>query len=199
MPKTSNSAMAFEPSVAVFDACILYPFHLRNIVVQAAVDRLVEARWTDEIHEEWIRNLAASTAAVPIERLQVTRQLMNGALPAATVRGYEGYISAVNLPDPDDRHVVAAGIAAGASVILTWNLRDFPAMELKKHGLRRQTPDAFLADLYDKAPDLTVNSLANARRNLNKTRVSAAGFIEILNNQKLGQLAKRVQNHSTDL
>ena len=44
MPKTSNSAMAFEPSVAVFDACILYPFHLRNIIVQAAVDRLVEAR-----------------------------------------------------------------------------------------------------------------------------------------------------------
>lgn len=199
MPKTSNSAMAFEPSVAVFDACILYPFHLRNIVVQAAVDRLVEARWTDKIHEEWIRNLATSTPAVPIERLQVTRQLMNDALPAATVRGYEGNIPAVNLPDPDDRHVVAAGIAASASVILTWNLRDFPAIELKKHGLRRQTPDAFLADLFDEAPDLTVGSLANARRNLNKTRVSAAGFIEILDNQKLGQLAKRVQNRSTDL
>lgn len=199
MPKTSNSAMAFEPSVAVFDACILYPFHLRNIVVQAAVDRLVEARWTDEIHEEWIRNLAANTPAVPIERLQVTRQLMNDALPAATIRGYESHISTVNLPDPDDRHVVAAGIAAGASVILTWNLRDFPAMELKKHGLRRQTPDAFLADLYDKAPDLMVGSLANARRNLNKTRVSAAGFLEILDNQKLDQLVKRVQNHSTDL
>ena len=50
--------MAFEPSVAVFDACVLYPFHLRNVVVQAAVDRLVEARWTDEIHEEWMRKLA---------------------------------------------------------------------------------------------------------------------------------------------
>jgi hypothetical protein len=62
--------MAFEPSVAVFDACILYPFHLRNIVVQAAVDRLVEARWTDEIHEEWIRKLAGSTPAISFERLQ---------------------------------------------------------------------------------------------------------------------------------
>jgi len=41
--------MALEPSIAVFDSCILYPFHLRNIIVQAAVDRLVEARWTDEI------------------------------------------------------------------------------------------------------------------------------------------------------
>jgi hypothetical protein len=185
--------MAFEPSVAVFDACILYPFHLRNIVVQAAVDRLVEARWTDEIHAEWIRNLAANTPAVPIERLRVTRQLMNHAPPAATIRGYEGHISAVNLPDPGDRHVVAAGIAAGASVILTWNLRDFPAMELKKHGLRTETPDAFLAHLYDRAPDLMVGSLANARRNLNRTRVSAAGFLEILDNQKLDQPVKRVQ------
>lgn len=199
MPKTSNSVMAFEPSVAIFDACVLYPFHLRNIVVQAAVDRLVEAHWTDEIHEEWIRNLAANTPAVSIERLQMTRQLMNGALPAATISGYEGHIPAVHLPDPDDRHVVAAGITAGASVILTWNLRDFPATELKKHGLRGQTPDAFLAGLYDEAPDLLIGSLANARRNLNKSRISAAGFIEILNNQKLGQLARRVRSHSTDL
>ena len=191
--------MAFEPSVAVFDACILYPFHLRNIIVQAAVDRLVEARWTDKIHDEWMRNLAAGAPAIPIERLQATRQLMADALPGATVIGYERLISAVSLPDPDDRHVVAAGIAAGASVILTWNQRDFPAAALKKHGLRRQTPDAFLAALYDQAPDLTVGSLANARRNLSKSRVSAAGFIEILARQKLGQLARRVRSRLSDI
>jgi hypothetical protein len=93
MPKTSNSAIAFEPSVAVFDACILYPFHLRNIVVQAAVDRLVEARWTDEIHDEWIRNLAADAPTIPFERLQATRRLMNDALPGATVSAYVDLIS----------------------------------------------------------------------------------------------------------
>jgi predicted nucleic acid-binding protein len=117
--------MAFEPSVAVFDACILYPFHLRNIVVQAAVDRLVEARWTDAIHEEWIRNLAANAPAIPIERLQVTRRSMTDALPTAMVTEYEEHIPEVTLPDPDDRHVVAAAIAAKASLILTWNLRHF--------------------------------------------------------------------------
>jgi hypothetical protein len=163
--------MAFEPSVAVFDACILYPFHLRNIVVQAAVDRLVEARWTDAIHDEWMRNLAADAPAIPFERLQATRRLMNDVLPAATISGYEAYIPTVNLPDPGDRHVVAAGVAADASVILTWNLQDFPVRELKKFGLRRETPDAFLAGLYDKVPDLTVGSLANARRNLSTSRI----------------------------
>jgi hypothetical protein len=44
--------MGLDPSVVIFDACILYPFHLRNIVVQIAVDRLVDARWTEEIHDE---------------------------------------------------------------------------------------------------------------------------------------------------
>ena len=198
MPKISNSAMAFEPSVAVFDACILYPFHLRNILVQAAVDRLVEARWTDKIHDEWIQNLASDAPAIPVERLQTTRRLMNEALPGATVSGYEDIILTVSLPDPDDRHVVAAAITAGASVILTWNLRDFPAKTVAEHGLRSQTPDAFLAELYDQVPDLTVGSLANARRNLNKSRVSASDFVDILANQKLNQLVTRLKKHLTD-
>jgi hypothetical protein len=103
--------MVFEPSVAVFDACILYPFHLRNIIVQAAVDRLVEARWTDAIHDEWIRSLTTGPPTVPIERLQRTRRLMDEALPTAMVSGYEDHVAAVNLPDPSDRHVVGAGIA----------------------------------------------------------------------------------------
>ena len=97
MRRTSASAMAFEPPVAVFDACILYPFHLRNIVVQAAVDRVVEARWTDEIHEEWIRNLVANAPAIPMARLENARRLMNEAVPTAMVRGHEDHIATVNL------------------------------------------------------------------------------------------------------
>jgi hypothetical protein len=156
-----------DPSIVIFDACVLYPFHLRNIVVQIAVDRLVDAR--------------------------------DDALPDATVVGYQAHLDAITLPDPDDRHVVAAAITAGASVILTWNLRDFPTRELRKHSLVRQTPDIFLSDLYEKAPDLTVASLANARRNLSKTRVSASDFIDILMNQKLSRLATSVKKHRTDL
>ncbi len=118
--------MAFEPVVAIYDACILYPFHLRNVVVQAAVDRLIEARWTDAIHDEWVRNLVVGAPSITIERLRLTRHLMEVALPTAKVVGYERHVPSIKLPDPNDRHVVAAGIAAGASVILTWNVRHFP-------------------------------------------------------------------------
>jgi hypothetical protein len=191
--------MAFEPSVAVFDACILYPFHLRNIVVQAAVDRLVEARWTDAIHDEWIRNLTANAPAIPRERLLITRRLMSDALPTAMVSGYEEHLPRITLPDPNDRHVVAAAIAADATLVLTWNLRHFPASELKKFGLRRMTPDAFLSDLFDHLPQLVTSSLANARQNLNKSQVSASEFIGILEGQKLLQLARRVKRHVSGL
>jgi predicted nucleic acid-binding protein len=191
--------MAFEPSVAIFDACILYPFHLRNIVVQAAVDRLVEARWTDAIHEEWIRNLAANAPAIPIGRLQVTRRLMDDALPTAMVTGYEKHIPEVTLPDPDDRHVVAAAIVAQASLLLTWNLRDFPERDLKGFSVRAMTPDEFFSGLFEKAPDLVIGSLANARRNLTTSRVGASDFIAILNGQNLVQLAKRVEKYVSDL
>jgi len=51
----------YSPAVAIYDACILYPFHLRNIMVQMAIDGLVDARWTDAIHDEWMRNLLANT------------------------------------------------------------------------------------------------------------------------------------------
>ena len=188
-----------DPLVAVFDACVLYPFHLRNIVVRIAVDRLVDARWTDAIHDEWIRNLGAGMPDIPVARLRTTRALMNAALPDATVTGYEAHLTKIVLPDAADRHLVAAAIAAGASVILTWNLRDFPIGELKKHGLIRQTPDGLLTELYDQAPDVVRASLGNARRNLSKTRVSAVGFIDILKNQKLTQLAKRIGRRTAGL
>jgi predicted nucleic acid-binding protein len=156
--------MAFNPSTAVCDACVLYPFHQRNVLIQASADGLYDARWTEEIHNEWMRNLIANVPALSIERLHATRRLMDRALPEALVGNFHHHIEAINLPDPDDRHVVAAAIEAKASHILTWNLRDFPAKELRKNRLIRETPDGFLAGIYDEAPDLVIESLANARR-----------------------------------
>jgi hypothetical protein len=56
--------MANNPPVAVYDACVLYPFHLRNVLIQSAFDGLVEARWTDDIHDEWMRSLAANHSVI---------------------------------------------------------------------------------------------------------------------------------------
>lgn len=199
MQRICTSNMALEPVTAVCDACVLYPFHQRNILIQASVDGLYDARWTNEIHDEWMRNLIANVPAIPLQRLQATRRLMELALPEALVAGFHHHVDSVELPDPNDRHVVAAAIEANASHILTWNLRDFPVKAIEKHGLVRATPDTFLADLYDQAPDLVVGSLANSRRNLSKSGVSAQDFLVLLKGQRLTRLEKRLRRHKSDL
>lgn len=177
--------MAYRPPVAVFDACVLYPFHTRNLLVQCAVDRLVDARWSDHIHEEWMRNLAANTPGISIDRLRRTRDLMKAALPTADVGGYERLIPGITLPDPDDRHVVAVAIAGGASVIVTWNTRDFPDAELARHGLRQETPDQFVLGLDAAVPKAMAATIANAHLNLRVSTPAADEFMDALDRQGL--------------
>lgn len=191
--------MGFDPPVAVYDACVLYPFHLRNLLIQCAVDRLVEARWTNEIHDEWIRSLSANDPEIPQGRLRAARDLMNAVLPTATVSGYEAIISSIVLPDADDRHVVAAAVAAGASLIVTWNVRDFPAAELRRHKLSKQTPDVFLTSLYDQIPNVMVQVIGRARRNLRQSKVSREEFLDVLRRQKLDRFTSKIERHLADL
>ncbi len=172
--------MASNPPVAVYDACVLYPFHLRNILIQCAFDGLVEARWTDEIHDEWMRNLAANTPDLSIDRLQATRDRMNAVLPEAVVADYRQLMHELTLPDPNDRHVLAAAISARASIIVTWNLKDFPAKNLLAHGVASKSPDDFLTDLHAAFPDALISSVRRARHNLRKTIPSVEAFIDAL-------------------
>jgi hypothetical protein len=65
--------------------------------------------------------------------------------------------------------------------------------------LRRESPVAFFAGLYDQAPDLMIGSLANARRNLTKTHVSTSEFIDILKTQRLLLLAKQAEKHRAEI
>ena len=87
---------------------------------------------------------------------------------------------------------------SGGEAALPYNIAYFSG-ELKKFGLRKMNPDEFLSELFDEVPDLVIGSLANARRNLSRTRVAASDFIAILKEQKLVQLAKRVEKYTSDL
>jgi hypothetical protein len=191
--------MAFEPAVAVYDACVLYPFHLRNLLVQCAADRLIDARWTDQIHDEWIRSLTVRDPTIPLGRLRAACDLMNAAVPAARAAGYEALVPSIALPDPGDRHVVAAAVKAGARVIVTWNLRDFPLTELRRHGLRKETPDAFLTDLHDRLPDVIVAAVARARRNLRRSETSPTEFVRALRRQNLIAFSSRIEHRLAEL
>ena len=106
---------------AVLDACVLYPALLRNILIQLATTELFRARWSETIHDEWSRSLLADKPDIALEAIARLRRLMNEAVPDGLVTGHEALIEKLSLPDPSDRHVLAAAIRARASVIVTLN------------------------------------------------------------------------------
>src|SRR5713101_6221354 len=137
-----------RPTV-VLDACVLYPAPLRDLLLWLAVAGLYRPRWTEAIHEEWMENLLRERPDLARDRLERTRDLMNQAVADCLVSGYESLIASLSLPDPDDRHVLAAAIQAGAESIVTYNLGDFPAAALATHGVQAQHPDEFIAHFLD--------------------------------------------------
>src|SRR4051812_20483708 len=102
------------PHTAVSDACVLDSAPVRDLVVRLAQAGLIEARWTAEIHGEWIRNVLKNNPNLTRERLERPRSLMYGAVRDCLVTDYADLIDSLILPDPDDRHVLAAAIRTGA-------------------------------------------------------------------------------------
>jgi len=135
--------------IVVYDANVLYPAPLRDLLMRLALTDLFRARWTEDIHGEWIRSVLESRPDLTREQLERTRSLMDAHVRDCLVEGYKSLISSLALPDPDDRHVLAAAIRANASVIVTYNLKDFPAEAVAQYGVEAQHPDEFIAHLID--------------------------------------------------
>jgi len=90
----------------VYDTCVLYPAPLRSFLMYLAVTDLYHARWSNDIHEEWMRNVVKDHADIPREQVERIRDLMNMHVRDCLVTGYEPLIGDLTLPDPDDRHVL---------------------------------------------------------------------------------------------
>jgi predicted nucleic acid-binding protein len=121
-----------------------------------AMTGLVRARWSDGVHKEWMTALLRNRPDLSREKLERTRMLMDKHAEDALVTGYEDLIDGLHLPDPDDRHVLAAAIRGRADVIVTVNVRDFPEEALEPVGIEAQHPDEFIAHLIDLAPGVVI-------------------------------------------
>jgi predicted nucleic acid-binding protein len=164
---------------AFLDASVLYPVSLRNLLMTLTFNGLFQARWSADVHEEWIRSVRRDRPDIPLDRLQSVRAAMDRHSEDCLVTGYRPLIGAIILPDPDDRHVLAAAIVARASIIVTRNLRDFPAAVLDPYGIEAQHPDEFLRHLLDLAPVLVVDSVRQQQADLLNPPVSMPDLLAI--------------------
>lgn len=191
--------MKSSPFTAVFDACVLYPAPLRDFLMWLALSGRFRARWTDLIHDEWVRNLLKNRPELDPANLQRTVERMNAALPDALVTGHEALIDGLTLPDPDDRHVLAAAIRCGASVIVTFNERDFPEDRLAPFGIEVQHPDEFIDNLFDLDQAAVVAAAQKQRHTLKNPPIDADRYLEILQKQGLIRTVKNLAGFRTVL
>jgi predicted nucleic acid-binding protein len=152
-------------------------------------------RWTQDIHDEWIRNVLKDNPIVSFSQLERTRRLMDAVKPASLVSGYQHHIPALHLPDPEDRHVLAAAIEANASHIVTFNLSDFPDVALMPHNIRAVHPDYYLSALFDENAEVFCAGVQAHRAALKNPVKSQQGYIDTLRSNRLYEVAIRLDRY----
>lgn len=184
----------------VFDACVLYPAPLRDLLMQIALTDLFRARWTDQIHEEWIRNLLLNRPDLTLPQLERVRDLMNIHCRDSLVTGYEPLIPVIqNCPDEDDRHVIAAAYHCRADAIVTHNLRDFPAAALVPYGLEAIHPDDFIRYQFDLDLAKVLAAVRQCRARLKNPPKSVQDYLDTLEAQALPKTVAELRRYAAIL
>ncbi|MCU0625776.1 MAG: PIN domain-containing protein [Gemmatimonadaceae bacterium] len=182
--------MAF---VVVYDACVLHPAPLRDLLMRIAIAGIVRARWSDTILDEVFRSITTARPDLAPDRLVRTRRAMVEAVPDCLVTAYEELAAQLDLPDPDDRHVLAAAIRAGAQVIVTYNLKDFPDHTLAKYDVEARHPDEFVLDSIDLVPGAVVRCVSEQAAALRKPPVTLPDLLDTLRGAQLVRSVARLR------
>ena len=136
--------------IAVIDANVLFPIVIRDYLIWLSIYELYSPKWSIKLLEEFKNTLIKRK--ISKEKADQQVELLNKSSPNALVRNYESIIPAIDLPDENDRHVVAAAVKCNANVIVTYNKKHFPQEYLEQFGLNILDPDTFIADMIDLSP-----------------------------------------------
>jgi len=181
--------MKAAPTV-IYDACVLYPALLRDFLMWLGLSGCCRARWSRTIQDEWKRNLLRHRPDLHRAQLDRVSELMDNAIPDCLVQDYEALIADLSLPDPDDRHVLAAAIHCDASVIVTFNLRDFPREALAPFGIEAEHPDDFVFNLFERDATAVISAAQRQRALLVRPPSDADRYLDILHRQGLIKTAQ---------
>ncbi len=177
---------------AVYDACVLYPAPLRDLLMELALTDLFRARWSEKIHQEWIRNVLKNRPDLNESEMLRTKAYMDTNVRDALVTDFELLIPSLELPDKNDRHVLAVAIRCSADVIVTFNLKDFPADYLLTFDVETQHPDDFILYLLDLYPGQVCRAAEKVRQRLRSPRMDYSKYLSNLLKQGLPQTVSRM-------
>ncbi|MES2826097.1 MAG: PIN domain-containing protein [Pseudomonadota bacterium] len=173
--------------IVIYDACVFYPSAVRDLLMELAMPGkdLFQAKWSEEIESEWLRNLISNRPDLDANKLKNTAKIMREVVPDCIVRNYEPLMHGIVLPDPKDVHVLAAAIRAKAQAIITFNLKDFPPDILDQFDIEATHPDTFLINQYDLSMGKVLDAVKNIRSRLKNPLKSPEEYIDRLFVEKL--------------
>ncbi|OAN46090.1 PIN domain-containing protein [Magnetospirillum moscoviense] len=184
----------------VLDACVLYPAPLRDLLMQLTLSDLFRARWSEQIHAEWMNNLIEKRPELKREDLERVRDLMNLHARDSLVSGHEPMIDVIeNCPDANDRHVIAAAYHCRADAIVTFNLKDFPAAALEPYGLEVIHPDDFVRYQFDLDLARVLESVRTCRARLKNPPKTVQDYLDTLEAQRLPKTVSELRKFATIL
>ena len=166
---------------AVLDADVLYRAAIRDILLQLAKDDLFEAKWTAQIHREWMKALQTKRPDIEWSRIERLRNKMDSETRDPLVFEYETIVEGLYLPeDPNDRHVLAAAIVGQCPTIVTINVGHFPAERLEQFGIIAQHPDTFLLSLITEDRERFCAAIRTVRLRLRNPKYSVEEYLDNL-------------------
>lgn len=180
--------------VVVLDANVLYPFRVRDSLLRFAEAGLFRARWSPTILGEWRRSLLARRPELEAS-IDAQIEAMKRAFPESCVTGGDSLVGSLQLPDADDRHVLATAIRTGAEHIVTENLKDFPDYVLAPFGITAVTADDFLASTFELYPADALRAMRSMRRDYDRPPFSPGEFIFDLQGKGLPKLASMLKEN----
>lgn len=175
---------------ALLDACVLYPMTIRDLLLSFADEELFKPFWSQQIQNEWKRNLILNRPDLDQARLDRTILAMNEYFPDAEVMLSDtGTLKKINLPDADDLHVLAAAIQCNAEYLVTSNLKDFPAGVLEKFALKPIHPDDFCVLLIKQNQESAIKAFLKLLERLKNPPRSSIEVLETLRKTDLPKTA----------
>lgn len=171
----------------VLDTNVIYPIEIRDTIFWFAYYDLFTIKWSKHIFDEWVDVMQRKGVAK--EEIEKRLDFANQAFPDALVKNYEALIEKLELPDPKDRHVLAAAIKTNANVIVTLNQKHFPEERISKYGLRAITPDDFLTDIIDLNHNTAIEAFNKMVINRRNPALDEYELLDILRNRGLKQTA----------
>ena len=169
---------------AVLDTNVLFPPVLRDTLLYAAAFRLFRPVWSAQTWEELARNLVAKgglSEPAAVRRMS----FMTQAFPYAMAVPPPELIAALK-NHPKDRHVLAAAIQSGAGIIVTQNLKDFPAEVVTEHGIAALHADAFLCSLLRTDAERLLRSIHHHAARLRHPPMAASDLLSALSRHAPG-------------